>query len=175
MHADESATATNRGELPPTASAAAVVLWAAALAVFAWAVFLAPRSFPTPRPLPRSAGWVYLASVVAMVATIQLGRLWSEAADQGDVTPAVIVLAVGLHFLPFARAFRTPMFTRLGLVMTALGITGLVLGLVWTTTAAAVVAVVTGLVMLLVMTDDALRGQRTDGGQRRSRHSSHDG
>lgn len=68
----------------------------------------------------------------------------------------MIVLAVGLHFLPFARAFDTPMFTRLGVVMTVLGGTGLLLGLAWTATAAAVAAVVTGLVMLVIITDDAL-------------------
>ena len=44
----------------------------------------------------------------------------------------MIVLAVGLHFLPFARAFDTPMFTRLGVVMTVPGGTGLLLGLAWT-------------------------------------------
>ena len=102
---------------------------------------------------------MYLASVVGMIAVIQAGRVVLEARDLADVTPAVIVLAVGLHLLPFARAFRTPMFTRLGVVMTVLGGTGLLLGLAWTATATAVVAVVTGLVMLAVMTDDALRGR----------------
>jgi hypothetical protein len=148
---------SNRGQLPQTASAAAVVVWMALLAGFVWAVFLTPRRFPRPRPLPRSAGLVYLASVIGMIAMIQVGRSMLQSSDNADVVPAVIVLAVGLHFLPFARAFRTPMFARLGLVMTAFGATGLVLGLAWTPTAVAVLAVITGLVMLGVMTDNALR------------------
>jgi hypothetical protein len=154
----------NRGRLPDVASTGASALWTGALAVFVWAVFVTPRHFPPPRPLPRSAGVVYLASVVGMIAVIQAGGRALEAIDHPDVVPAVIVLAVGLHFLPFARAFRTPMFTRLGIVMTALGATGLALGLAWTSTAAAVVAVTTGLVMLVVMADDALR-QRPDSQQ----------
>lgn len=147
----------NRGALPPAASNGAVVLWMAALAAFVWAVYLAPRRFPAPRPLARHAGWVYLSSVVAMLALIKAGRLMLQAAEKPDVVPAVIVLAVGVHFLPFARAFRTPMFVRLGSVMTGLGGIGLGLGLAWSATAATAAAVATGLVMLVVMTEDALR------------------
>ncbi len=149
----------NRGQLPAAASVGAVALWLAALAAFLWAVYLRPRRFPPPRPLSRRAGWVYLASVAAMIAGIRAGRWGLVALDEADAVPAVIVLAVGLHFLPFARAFRTPMFTRLGIVMATLGGIGIVLGIVWTATVAAVVAVATGLVMLLVIAEDALRDE----------------
>ena len=147
----------NRHQLPHAASIAAVVLWTAALAASLWAVYLMPRRFPPPRPLPRRAGWVYLSSVVVMIAVIQAGRAILHTAERPDVAPAIIVIAVGLHFLPFARAFRTPMFARLGIVMTALGGMGLLLGLAWTATAAAAAAVTSGLVMLVVITEDALR------------------
>ncbi len=149
----------NRGQLTDTASTGALALWTGALAAFVWAVFLFPRRFPPPGPLPRSAGWVYLASVIGMIALIQAGRFVLQAGDRDELAPAVIVLAVGLHFLPFARAFRAPVFARLGVVMAALGGTGLVLGLAWTATAAPAAAVVTGLVMLVVMADDALRAR----------------
>ncbi|MBW9205753.1 hypothetical protein KV102_15315 [Mumia sp. zg.B53] len=147
----------NRGELPSTASIVAVVLWVGALAAYVWAVFVRPRWFPEPEPVRGSAPWIYLASVVGMLALVQVGQMALDAGDKVDVLPAVIVLAVGLHFLPFARAFHTPMFIRLGLAMAALGVVGLVLGLAWTETAAPAIAVLAGLVMLLVITEAALR------------------
>lgn len=147
----------NRGDLPYAVSVVAAVLWAGALAVFVWAVLVAERRFPALKPLARSAGWVYLLSVAGMLALIQVGRLLLDSVGEVEAAPALIVLAVGLHFLPFARAFDTPMFTRLGLVMTVLGVVGLVLGIAWTATAAAGVAVLTGLVMLLVIAEAALR------------------
>ena len=147
----------NRGQLADTASTGAVVLWLGALAGFVWAVFVTPRRFRPLRPLARSAGAVYLASVVGMIAVIQAGNGELQARGEADVAPALVVLAVGLHFLPFARAFDAPVFLRLGSVMVVTGVVGLVLGLTWTATAAAAVAVLTGLVMLLVMTEDARR------------------
>jgi hypothetical protein len=149
----------NRGELPAAVSMGALVVWAAALAVFVWAVLITPRLFAPLEPLPRSAAWVYFLSVAGMLAGIQLGRFALDAVERVDVFPCVIVLAVGLHFLPFARAFATPMFTRLGLLMAVLGVVGLVLGLAWTGTAAAAAAVVTGVVMLLVISQDAWSGR----------------
>ncbi|MBC7279336.1 hypothetical protein [Nocardioides sp.] len=145
----------NRGELPAAVSTGALVVWAGALAVFVWAVLITSRLFAPLEPLPRSAAWVYFLSVAGMLVGIQLGRFALDAVGRVDVFPGVIVLAVGLHFLPFARAFATPMFTRLGLVMAVLGVAGLVLGLAWTGTATAAAAVVTGVVMLLVISQDA--------------------
>jgi len=147
----------NRVELPTAASTGAVVLWMGALVLFVWAVFVRPRRFALLRPPPRSAGLVYFLSVAGMLALIQLGQMVLKAGGHTAVVPGLIVLAVGLHLLPFARAFDTPMFTRLGLVMTALGVVGLGLGLWWTPTATAAVAVLTGLTMLVVISDDALR------------------
>ncbi|MFD4326613.1 hypothetical protein ACFWQC_18380 [Nocardioides sp. NPDC058538] len=150
----------NRGELSAAVSGGALVVWAGALAVFVWAVLITPRLFAPLEPLPRSAIWVYFFSVAGMLVGIQLGRFALDAVGRVDVFPGVIVLFVGLHFLPFARAFDTPMFTRLGLLMAVLGVAGLVLGLAWTATAAAAaaVAVVTGVVMLLVISQDAWSG-----------------
>ena len=81
------------------------------------------------------------------------------------------MLAVGAHFLPFAAAFHTPMFGPLGLVMVALGGLGLLLGLWWTNTAAPSVAVVAGLVMLALISADALEGRLTPRGHEPKRRS----
>ncbi len=64
-----------------------------------------------------------------MLVTINAGGRTLVALDREPLTIAVSVDAVGAYFLPFARAFRTPMFAVLGYVMTPLGLVGLVLGL----------------------------------------------
>jgi hypothetical protein len=86
-----------------------------------------------------------------MLALIQVGRIVLDGTGRPLMLPAVIVIAVGAHFLPFARAFRTPIFTTLGIVMLTLGVLGLGLGLVCGSRAAAASAVVAGLSMLTVM------------------------
>lgn len=148
----------NRGALSAPWSGLAVAAWAVGLAAYVVTVFVLPRRFPAPPPVRRSAGLVYLASVGGMLVLINLGRLVLERSAHEDLQPALIVLAVGAHFLPFAAAFHTPMFRRLGAVMVALGVLGLLLGLWWTSTAAPSVAVVAGLVMLALISSDALHG-----------------
>ncbi|MFC8731605.1 hypothetical protein ACFT5B_04020 [Luteimicrobium sp. NPDC057192] len=140
----------NRGSLAAPVSALALVACAAALAFYVWRVWWRRRPFPEPEPVGRWAGLVYLASVAGMLVLIRLGRL-ALGDNHEDLVPGVIVLAVGLHFLPFARAFHTPLFRRLGLVMAALGVAALVLGLVWTPVATAGVVVLTGLAMLVLI------------------------
>lgn len=147
----------NRGQLPVYGSLGAVVVWVAALVVFGWAVYVMPRRFTRPRPVRRTAGLVYLGSVAGMIVLIQVGRIILQANEALAVIPGVIVLAVGLHFLPFAHAFHTPMFRRLGLSMAVLGVLAIVLGLVWTATATAAIAVLAGIVMLVVITENAFQ------------------
>lgn len=140
----------NRGSLAAPVAVLALVACVAALAFYVWRVWWRRRPFPEPEPVGRWAGLVYLASVAGMLVVVRLGRL-ALGEDHADVLPGVIVLAVGLHFLPFARAFRTPLFARLGLVMAGLGVVALVLGLLWTPVATAAVAVLTGLTMLVLI------------------------
>jgi hypothetical protein len=140
----------NRGALASPAAAVALVACVAALAFYVWRVWWRRRSFPPPAPVSRWAGLVYLASVAGMLVLIRLGRVaLGDAHD--DVVPGVIVVAVGLHLWPFARAYRTPMFARLGLVLVALGVLALLLGLAWTATATSAVVVLAGLAMLLLI------------------------
>ncbi|MDN6178465.1 MAG: hypothetical protein L0J08_07975, partial [Micrococcaceae bacterium] len=67
-----------------------------------------------------------------------------------------VALAVGAHFLPYARAFAAPIFLWLGSVMVALGIAGLALGLTSTVVAAPAAAVAAGFVLLIGSAVDAL-------------------
>ncbi|NLJ53494.1 MAG: hypothetical protein GX344_05090 [Intrasporangiaceae bacterium] len=103
------------------------------------------------QPAPRAL-LVYAASVVGMIALIRLGRWFLGEQGRPELASAVIVISVGLHLLPFAAAFRAPVFRTLGWVMTALGVLGLMIGWLTTGTAAAAVAVITGVVMLVVIT-----------------------
>ncbi len=108
-------------------------------------------------PVGSRAGVTYLSSVVGMLVLIRLGTVLLYDAGSAGLQPALIVVAVGLHFLPFAKAFHTPMFVVLGSLMTLLGAAGLVLGWVWDERAAAASAVVSGIAMLVVIAVDAGR------------------
>ena len=153
----------NRGELADPWPIAAALTWAGAFFAYAWLVFVYPRAFTEIWPVGPRAGITYLGSVVGMLVLIRVGTALLDHAGRDGLRPAVIVVAVGLHFMPFAAAFHTPMFHVLGSVMAVLGAAGLGLGWVWDDRAAAAAAVVTGVVMLVVITVDAGRSHRRSG------------
>ncbi len=147
----------NRSGLAPPWPTAALLTWAAAFVSYIWFVFGRPRVFGEMGSVGSSAGVSYGCSVVGMVVLIRLGTVLLDDANRPGLRPALVVVAVGLHFLPFARAFHTPIFFVLGSLMTVLGGTGLVLGWAWGEQVAAASAVVTGIVMLVVIARDAYR------------------
>lgn len=124
---------------------------AIALLAYVWFVFLVQRRFGPVVPVRPAAGLVYLGSVLAMLAGIRIGSVLLEAADRTSLRPAVIVVAVGLHFLPFAAAFHTRLFVQLGSAIVPIGGLGLALGWVWREEAAAWAAVIAGLVMITMI------------------------
>ena len=147
----------NRTRLADPWPAVALVLWAVALGAFAWVALLRPRVLPAlERPSP-GAGAVYGASVVGMFTLIAGGSAVLRSTGHADLQPSWVALAVGLHFLPFAAAFRAPVFRLLGAAVAVVAASGLVLGLLLGAWAAAAAAVLAGLVMLAVMTLDAWR------------------
>lgn len=148
----------NSALLPTPWPLVALAAWVLALPYYVLAVFVLPRWFAAPRPPRRGAGLIYVLAVGAMLALIQLGRL-ALGPDRAQVLPAVIVLCVGLHLLPFAGAFNMALFTRLGLVMTALGVLGVLFSLWLNALVAPAIAVVTGFVMLVMIATDAVRTQ----------------
>lgn len=147
----------NRGALPPPWPTVAALTWTGALLAYVCCVFGSPRVFDELDPVGSRAWFTYLSSLVGMLVLIRLGTLLLNDASSLGLRPALIVVAVGLHFLPFAKAYHTPMFVVLGSLMTMLGVAGLVLGSVWDERAAAASAVVTGIVMLVVIAGDAGR------------------
>lgn len=126
-----------------TATVIAVCLIATALLhLYFRALPLGPFQAPT-----RSALLVYGCCVVGELAAISLGSRLLAGVNQADLRPALIAGVVGLHFLPFAWAFREPMFYRLGLALVVLGAAGLLLGWGGVTAAASAAAVTSGVVM----------------------------
>lgn len=153
----------NRGELANPWPTVAALTWAGAFIAYAWFVFARPRVFGEIGPVGPRAGITYLGSVVGMLVLIRVGTALLDDAGRDGLRPALIVIAVGLHFLPFAAAFHTPMFTVLGSLMAVLGAAGLGLGWVWDDRAAATAAVMTAVVMLVVIAADAGRSHRRSG------------
>ena len=87
------------------ASAAGVGLVLAALfAHYVRRVSLGPFHRPG-----RVAWAVYCSCVVGEFVLIAVGSGALAAAGRAELRPALIALVVGLHFLPFAWAFREPM------------------------------------------------------------------
>lgn len=146
----------NRGQLPEPGPPVALVAWLPSLAACVWAVLVRRRGFPPlPRPHPRAAR-VYGVSVAGMLLLIVFGARVLTAVGDDGLVPALVTLAVGLHFVPFARAFHAPVFTGLGWGMAALGGLGLIVGSMSAPDTASAAAVLAGPLMLVVMTVDAL-------------------
>jgi hypothetical protein len=120
----------NSGALPapwPLVIRSAGALAAAALVV---ATFRVARVSPPPlapggRGFASRGYWVIVAAeVVALFGgLILLARILHHP----EMGVAWVAVVVGLHFLALARLWRMPMFTVLGVVMTALGLAGFVL------------------------------------------------
>ncbi len=128
--------------------AAGVVLVLAALSAhYVWPVALGPMARPS-----RSALATYVACVAGELALISLGSRALTAAGDGELRPGLIAAVVGLHFIPFAWAFNERMFFWLGGLVCGLGATGLLAGALGVGHAAEALAVLSGLVMLIVIT-----------------------
>lgn len=156
----------NRGALPGPWPMLALVAWVVLAAATVWAVFLARRGLSElPAPHPR-AGMVYGLAMLGMVALFLLSRplslLLSQVAGQDPtaIQPALIVLAVGAHFLPFARVFHAPVFGRLGAALCLLALAGAGLAAIFGAPWGSATAVAAGAVMLGALVIAALRPRR---------------
>jgi len=128
-------------------TAGVVLVLAALSAHFVWPVALGPMVRPSGFALA-----TYGACVAGELAIINLGSRALTAAGAGELRPALIAAVVGLHFIPFAWAFKERMFFWLGGLVCGLGVTGLLAGAVGVAHAAEALAVLSGLVMLVVIT-----------------------
>ncbi|NAZ83376.1 hypothetical protein GTR02_16275 [Kineococcus sp. R8] len=126
--------------------AAGAGVLAALVAHYVRPVALGPLARPRPAALA-----AYGACVVGELALIALGSRALTALGRGELRPALIALVVGLHFVPFAWAFRERVFLRLGAAVAGLGAVGLLLGALGVARAAEALAVLAGLVMIAIL------------------------
>jgi hypothetical protein len=83
------------------------------------------RSSPIAPPPPSRSGLrLYGVTMIALVVSIPVGAAVLRALDHADLTPVWVVLVLGLHFLPFARAFGQPFFARLGWTLVGIAVAG---------------------------------------------------
>lgn len=139
---------------PVLGAAVASLAWTAGIVLAAsvlFAHYVRPVSLgPLARPHPHALA-IYGGSVVGQLALIAAGTRALTATDHGGLQPALIATVVGLHFIPFAWAFREPKFLRLGAAVAGAGAVGLATGALGLPHAADASAVLAGLIMLAIM------------------------
>ncbi|MFX4271146.1 hypothetical protein ACQBAR_11100 [Propionibacteriaceae bacterium Y1685] len=120
-------------------------------ALCAWRLFLAPAALGAPAAPHRFAWFIYLGSVAGMLAAIACGRALLVAIDAPHAAGTWIAVCVGLHFIPFAVAFRERMLARLGIVVAGAGSLGVLLALTLGAPWGELCAVVAGIAQLAVL------------------------
>jgi len=147
------------GYSPALGPAASTLAWLAGGLLTGMALFaLFVRKVPLgesvrPRPLALAT---YCGCVVGELVLIGAGSRFLAASGRDELRLALVVVVVGLHFVPFAWAFRERMFLRLGACLTVLGAAGLLAGALGVPRAAEATAVVAGLTMPALITLYAL-------------------
>ena len=127
-----------------------------------WALARQPDTELEPRTAAiRVYWWCVVADVVALFAGTRL----LDANGHGEYGVAWVAFVVGLHFLPFAWAWRHPEFRWLGLALMTLAAIGAVLGLLGAGDAS--IALVAGVGSGFALLGYAGAGGRTAGGERR--------
>ena len=139
----------NTGSLPVALAWTIRALGVVAFVAVIWYAVLHPeRRGMVDRPGAASMRTYWLA-VVGMVIAIPLGSLViNRVLDRPALTLPWVVLVLGAHFLPFARAFRAPIFAQLGLALIALAVAGAVVALLVDARAVTWLAVAAGFVLL---------------------------
>ncbi|MDN5893840.1 MAG: hypothetical protein L0H93_07400 [Nocardioides sp.] len=117
---------------------------AAFVALLAMLILRPPPAPPEPSP---GAIRVYWACVAGEIAALPLGAAGFRALDQTDLVPAWVVLVVGVHFVPFASAFRLPMFRWLGITMILVALSGMAVTLAGVDEGARAAAAAAGVVL----------------------------
>lgn len=112
----------NAGSLPipwPTLVRAGGVV--AAVAVGTWVI--RRPVLPAPRPAGRAMR-TYWTSLAVEAVAIPAGVFALERAGRPEYGVLWVIAVVGLHFLPFAGAFRRPEYAWLGLTLVTIAVAG---------------------------------------------------
>ena len=103
------------GVAPAIQAASAILVLAAALALALWLVV---RRLPGHGAAARAPDRAWLRwSLGGEAVGIAASLAYGIAAHRGDLVLPLVGIAVGLHFLPLAKAFRRPMLALAGLLV----------------------------------------------------------
>jgi hypothetical protein len=135
----------NAGELP-----AALAFRVAGLVVFGLVLVVLLRGPATAPPRPRPGALrTYVLCVVGEIVAIPVGAAVIRGlSGPPELIVVWVVFVVGVHFLPFARAFELPVFALLGWTLIVLALVGGALTLAVDATAGPWTAVIAGFVLL---------------------------
>lgn len=135
---------------------------AVVLVAYTFASVLLPRrtlpALPEPQPWAKR---VYQVSVIVMLALLPVTWLASRALGAPSAQIALVAAVVGAHFLPFASAFKSPVFTWIGGSMLLLGIAGAVLAATGTPAGGPACATAAGAAMLAIIAGQATASARS--------------
>jgi hypothetical protein len=146
----------NSGEL-----AAGTALKVVAGTLFVATLVAIARGSASPPPPPTAdAIRIYWLCVVAEVLAIPAGAALLRGLDHEELMPILVVLVIGVHFVPFARAFGAPMFVWLGLLLIVTSVAGGAASLAGWEDAAPWTAVTGGLMLLGFSLGGLLRPSR---------------
>ncbi|THV41275.1 hypothetical protein [Glycomyces buryatensis] len=141
----------NAGELPGAIALTLRCIGIAGFAFVVWYTQIRTRGYQSAAEPPTSKAMrVYWICVIAEVLSIPVGAMViNNVIDQPDLTVCWVVLVVGVHFLPFAKAFNAPIFTPLGWTLVGTAVIGGALTLTVAAQAAAWAAVLAGVALLV--------------------------
>lgn len=115
----------NAGVLPWPLSLVVRLVGVLIFLAVVWYAVLRRRPAPPEPAVPARALRVYWICVAAEVIAIPLGsQLLVRVLHQPALTPVWVVFVVGVHFVPFARAFRVPLFALLAAWLIAVAVIG---------------------------------------------------
>lgn len=134
----------NAGALP-----GGTALKIAAAVAFVGVLVAIVRTTAPPPPAPTPAAIrVYWWCVIGEVLAIPAGAAVLRSLDHEELVRTWVVLVLGVHFVPFARAFRAPLFGYLGALLVAVAVIGAAASLAGAGRAELWTAVVAGFLLL---------------------------
>lgn len=139
----------NAADFPSPADTATRVAGAVAFLAVIWFAVLKPGpAVEAPEP-SRNAVRVYWLCVVFEVIAIPVGaQVITRAFERPDLVILWVVLVVGVHFVPFAKAFSLPLFGFLGWTLVGIAAAGTAAALTVDAVAAPVAGVAAGFILL---------------------------
>lgn len=122
------------------------------------AILFRRRVMPSMEPPTPGAMRVYWVAVVLLLLLMPVTRIVAEALHTPTAQIALVAAVVGAHFLPFARAFRAPVFSWIGGSMLVLGLGGALLAALGSSFAGPAGAAAAGAEMLVIVAAQAFLG-----------------